>query len=90
MKKARSTLRRSLHTLKESYFAAKEEVAEFHRLQQEARYAQHLLPDSDVLDRLLRYRREIDRELYRAIAELERLQRQRLGNAVPDPLKLTM
>jgi hypothetical protein len=39
---------------------------------------------------LFHYESGVERQFYRALAELERLQRQRLGDAVPPPLKLTM
>jgi hypothetical protein len=57
---------------------------------QEPRYSQHLVPDSDVMDRLLRYQSAVDRRLDRSVAELEPLQRRRLGSVVPASLNLTM
>jgi hypothetical protein len=41
------------------------------------------LPPADVTDRLLRYEGHLDRQLYRAMDELERLQCQRKGEKVP-------
>jgi len=41
------------------------------------------VPDSAVLDRLLRYEASLDRSLERTLKQLERLQRMRLGLAVP-------
>jgi hypothetical protein len=46
------------------------------------------LPESKVLDRILRYEAAIDRQLYRALVQLERLQRVRAGEFVPAPLKV--
>jgi hypothetical protein len=40
------------------------------------------------LDTLLRYETAIERQLYRAIDQLERLQRQRAGDYVPPPVKV--
>lgn len=56
----------------------------------ETAIGQHAIPDREALDRLLRYETTIDRHLTRALDRLERLQRQRLGNALPESLKLTM
>ena len=47
---------------------------------------QGCLPQTEGMDRMLRYEAAIERELYRALAQLERLQRQRRGDAVPPPL----
>jgi hypothetical protein len=44
---------------------------------------------ANILDNLLRYEGAVDRRLYRGIAALESLQRQRLGDAAPESLKLT-
>jgi len=40
------------------------------------------------IDRILRYETMINRQLYQAINQLERLQRQRKGENVPPPLNL--
>lgn len=39
-------------------------------------------------DQLLRAEISLDRGFYRALSELERLQRMRLGQAVPPPIKM--
>ncbi len=54
--------------------------------EEEARQAAALLPESSVLDKILRYETKLERQLYRAINQLERLQRLRQGEAVPPPL----
>jgi CRISPR/Cas system-associated endonuclease Cas1 len=41
------------------------------------------IPSKDELDRLLRYEGAIERQLYKAINQLERLQRLRAGDNVP-------
>lgn len=46
------------------------------------------LPESHDMDRLLRYETAIERQLYRALAQLERLQRQRRGERLPPPLQV--
>jgi hypothetical protein len=45
-----------------------------------------LLLPADVIDGVIRYGSHIEKQLYRAIKELERLQRQRKGENVPPPL----
>ena len=46
------------------------------------------LPGAGATDKLLRYESQLDRELYRAMDQLERLQRQRKGENVPPPLNV--
>jgi hypothetical protein len=41
--------------------------------------AQHLIPNSDALDKVLRYETTIERQLGRSVDRLERLQRRREG-----------
>jgi len=48
------------------------------------------LPPAAVLDRILRYETTIERQLYRALDQLERLQRQRNGDHVPPPVRLSV
>jgi hypothetical protein len=48
------------------------------------------LPPAEVSDKLLRYEAHIDQQLYRAMDELERLQRQRKGENVPPPLNVNL
>ena len=49
-----------------------------------------LVPPSDVLDRLLRYEANLDRSFDRTLSQLERLQRIRLGQSVPSPVKIDL
>jgi CRISPR/Cas system-associated endonuclease Cas1 len=44
------------------------------------------IPSKDELDRLLRYEGAIERQLYKAMNQLERLQRMRSGESVPAPI----
>ena len=46
------------------------------------------IPSKDELDRLLRYEGAIERQLYKAINQLERQQRLRAGDNVPPPLEV--
>ena len=48
------------------------------------------LPTADATDKLLRYEAHLDRQLYRAMDELDRLQRQRRGEKVPPPLNINL
>lgn len=48
------------------------------------------LPSADATDKLLRYEAHLDRQLYRAMDQLERLQRQRRGETVPPPLNINL
>jgi len=46
------------------------------------------IPSKDELDRLLRYEGAIERQLYKALNQLERLQRLRAGDNVPAPVEV--
>ena len=46
------------------------------------------LPDLTTVDRLLRYETSIQRRLDRSLAHLERLQRRRMGETVPPPVRV--
>ena len=48
------------------------------------------LPPADATDKLLRYEAHLDRQLYRAMDELERVQRRRRGEKVPPPLNINL
>jgi hypothetical protein len=48
------------------------------------------LPPADATDKILRYEAHLDRQLYRAMDQLERLQRQRRGENVPPPLNINL
>ena len=48
------------------------------------------LPPVEASDKLLRYEAHLDRQLYRAMDQLERLQRQRRGETVPPPLNVNL
>ena len=53
---------------------------------EEARQAAAVLPSMEALEKILRYETKLERQMYRAMAQLERLQRMRRGEAVPAPL----
>jgi len=48
------------------------------------------IPSKDELDRLLRYEGAIERQLYKALNQLERIQRLRLGDNVPAPVEIDL
>jgi hypothetical protein len=50
--------------------------------------AQFQLAPVEVTDKLLRYQAHLARQFYRAMDQLERLQRQRRGEKVPPPLNI--
>ena len=56
--------------------------------EEESRRAAEGLPSVEVLDKILRYETKMERQLFRAMAQLERLQRGRGGAAVPPPLTM--
>jgi hypothetical protein len=55
---------------------------------QEIAVAQHVIPNADVLDKVLRYETTIERQLGRTIDRLERLQRRRQGEMIPPPVSV--
>lgn len=70
---------------------AKEELLNgIERLELEAKVSSLALPAGQAVDLFLRYETAIERQWYRAMSELERLQRQRKGEAVPPPLSVDL
>jgi CRISPR/Cas system-associated endonuclease Cas1 len=56
--------------------------------EEQARQAAAVLPSPQVLDKIMRYEAMLQRQLYRAMAQLERLQRMRQGESVPPPMTM--
>jgi CRISPR/Cas system-associated endonuclease Cas1 len=56
--------------------------------EEQARQAVAVLPSPDVLDKIMRYETKLERQMYRAMNQLERVQRMRRGEAVPPPLTM--
>ncbi|MHC4639781.1 MAG: hypothetical protein ACYTBV_20130, partial [Planctomycetota bacterium] len=48
------------------------------------------IPNKKELERLLRYETAIERQLYKALNQLERMQRLRAGDNVPAPIKIDL
>jgi hypothetical protein len=57
-------------------------------MEEEARQAAAVLPSPEKLDKIMRYETMLQRQLHRDMLQLERLQRRRLGEAVPPPLTM--
>ena len=57
---------------------------------EQARQAAAVLPSTEVLDKIMRYETKLERQLHRAMNQLERLQRRRMGESVPPPLAVEM
>jgi len=64
------------------------EIEERERYERRAREAAAFLPAEKVVEKILRYETSLERQLYRAINQLERVQRMRNGEAVPPPLTM--
>jgi len=56
--------------------------------EEQARQAAAVLPAPEVLDKILRYETKLERQMYRAMSQLERVQRMRCGEALPPPLTM--
>jgi hypothetical protein len=56
--------------------------------EEQARQAAAVLPSDAALDKILRYEAALERQLYRAMNQLERLQRRRQGENIPAPMTL--
>ena len=68
----------------ESSLDAREEVRE------EASQSAAVLPSAETLDKILRYETTLERQMYRAMHQLERLQRLRNGETVPPPMMMEL
>jgi hypothetical protein len=56
--------------------------------EERARQSAAVLPSAEVLDKILRYETALERQLFRAMNQLERLQRRRQGENIPAPLTM--
>lgn len=66
----------------------KEIVEDIENLELEARITSMSLPSKEAVEKTLRYETTIERQLYRAINQLERLQRQRRGEPAPPTINV--
>jgi len=56
------------------------------RREEEAHQMAAVLPSVEVLEKIQRYETKLERQMFRAMAQLERLQRMRQGESLPAPL----
>jgi hypothetical protein len=70
------------------YRELSEECEEREEKEEAARQAAEVLPAPAVVDKVLRYEGTVERQLYRAMNQLERLQRRRNGEAIPAPITM--
>ena len=67
----------------ERLYSREDDCDEREKLEEEARPAAAVLPSPEVLDKILRYETKLERQLFRAMAQLERLP---LNPAAPSTL----
>jgi hypothetical protein len=72
----------------DSLYLSKERCVEDEEHEDASRDAASVLPSGEELDKILRYETKLERQLYRAMAQLERVQRMRRGEAIPAPLSV--
>ena len=68
--------------------AGLQEIGELHGWTKQVRLDASLMPGRKTMDRILRYETNLERQLYRAMNQLERMQRLRKGEVVPAPLAI--
>jgi hypothetical protein len=68
--------------LQELIFACRDDEDRYHDTLEQAA----ILPSAKTVDKILRYETALERQLFRAMTELERLQRRRTGEKIPPPL----
>jgi len=56
----------------------------------ETAVGQHAIANTEVVDKILRYEAMAERSLSRALDRLERLQRRRMGEALPPPMRVQL
>jgi hypothetical protein len=56
--------------------------------EEQARQAAAVLPSTEVLEKILRYETALERQFFRAMNQLERLQRRRQGEDIPAPMTM--
>ena len=66
--------------------AGLQEIGELHVWNKRVRLDASLMPGQKIVDKLLRYEARLERQMYRAMNQLERLQRLRHGEVVPPPV----
>jgi hypothetical protein len=89
-KPASEELNETINREFEKLYLIKEYLKEWNKLESDAEARSLSLPPADATDKLLRYEAHLDRQLYRAMDQLERLQRKRGGETVPPPLNINL
>jgi hypothetical protein len=69
-------------------YLREDDCQERENLEEDARQSAAVLPSAEVLEKILRYETALERQLFRAMNQLERLQRRRQGENVPPPVAL--
>lgn len=64
----------------------KAKCEEREKIEEQARQSAQALPPPEVIDKLTRYIKALERQLFQSMNQLERLQRRRQGENVPPPL----
>jgi hypothetical protein len=88
--KRRDQVLRAIDRMLEQYDWQKQRCSDREEAEESARQAAAVLPSADTLDKILRYETTLERQLYRAMNQLERLQRRRNGEFVPPPISMEM
>ena len=70
------------------FLQVREDIAADESQEDLARLDAAVLPSADTLEKILRYEMMMDRQFYRAMDQLERLQRRRQGEDVPPPVNM--
>jgi hypothetical protein len=70
-----------IHSLEQGHVKCRERESRV----EAARQSAAMLPPAEKLERVLRYQAALERQLYRAMNQLERLQRRRVGETISAP-----
>jgi hypothetical protein len=63
---------------------------ELRSAEQRADKSAALLPSVEALDKIMRYEASLEKQIYRALGQLERLQRSRQGETMPPPISMVL
>jgi hypothetical protein len=66
------------------------ECAKREMMEEAALQAAEVLPSAETLEKIQRYETKLERQMFRAMAQLERLQRMRRGETVPAPVSVAV
>ncbi len=77
---------KELKGIEQGYEMHKRIEADYEWNREQAHQAADVLPKAETLEKIMRYETKLERQIYRAMAQLERLQRMRHGENIPAPL----